>query len=120
MLRKIREKIKTKILSKYGSLRRLHFKTQIRQATLYDFFNNKTDITVATLIKILSAIDMTIADKLPERFMEVEAVNYKGYKLEKNKRYKNKRVMFLFGSPETTQEFVLFQVENDYFELVVV
>ena len=91
----------------------------IRQATLYDFLNQKIDIKLPTLMRIIEPLGMNILEEMPDNFIEVQSVYLKGKAYKKGKKYKGKEVILCFGNPDTTYEGILLKDKDGAFTLKV-
>jgi len=91
----------------------------IRQATLYDFLNQKTEIKLPTLMRIIEPLGMNVLEEMPDNFVEVQAVYLKGKTFKKGKKYKRKEIVFCFGNTNTSYQGMLLKDKDGIFTLKV-
>jgi hypothetical protein len=91
----------------------------IRQATLYDFLNQKIDIKLPTLMRIIEPLNMNILENMPDTFIEVDAVYLGNKTIKKGQTYKKKEVVVCFGNTDTTYQGILLKGKDDLFTLKV-
>jgi hypothetical protein len=91
----------------------------IRQATLYNFLNQKIDIKLPTLMRIIEPLGMSILENMPDNFIEVDAVYLKGKAIKKGQKFKKKEVVICFGNSDTTYQGMLLKDKDGLFTLKV-
>ena len=89
----------------------------IRQATLYDFLNEKIEVKLPTLIKIIEPLGMGIVEKMPDNFMPIDTVYLDGKTFKKGNKYKRKEIVLCFGNPDTSYQGMLLKGKDDLFTL---
>lgn len=102
----MREKIRKKIESE-SDIREFCKKNNIREATVYDFLNNKINTTVRNVEEIMKALDLEVAEKLPNKFFEVKSILYEGSTYHKGDKFEGKTIVLCFGSNGTSYQSLL-------------
>lgn len=117
-MKKTLTKIKDKILAK-TKLSLFADDIGIRRATLYDFLNEKIDVKLPTLMRIIEPLNMGIIEQLPEEFIEVQTVYLNGKTFKKGDKYKRKKVLFCFGTKGSSYQGMLLESNDKTFALKV-
>jgi hypothetical protein len=118
-MKNLQKKIRDKINS-LSTVGRFAADIKVRKATLYDFLNDKIEIKLPTLMKIIKPLGMSIQEDLPDRFRVVECVYVDGKTYKKTGIYKGKKIIFCFGTCETSHQGMVLQDRKMGFELVVI
>ena len=114
MLKKIKTKIKEiSPVSNYST------KIGMTNSNLYNFLNDKLDIRVSTLNKIIKPLDMAVLENLPDKFEEVESVSIDDKKYKKGNNFQGKKILFCFSSGDTSHQGVLLKDTDAKIELKV-
>ncbi len=104
LLTKIRKKIDEK-----SSVSVFADEQDIRKASLYDFLNGKTGISIPTFHRVITSLGMDVLENLPDEFTTVDCVYIDGKTYHKGDMYKGKKILLTFGTGSTSHQGVLFE-----------
>ena len=115
-----RDLIRSIITKQFGGIVKFSKDNKIRQATVSDLLNDRKSVTLTTFQKIIKPLGIDIMKTLPEKFIQVDTVYWKGETYHKGCVFDGQKIVACLGCAENSYQAILFDDGKGKFILKVV